>query len=382
MTVRALLLCAVWVTFTAAGLSTGVPVYYALSAAAGALLLLSLPSALVLRATLKANVRCSSVRVTRGTSAAFGVSLKHSCLLPVSPVRIHITTPSGSEACEFACPPFKATSRSFNCDCPHRGLYELKIEYAECSDIFGLFTFKKKFSGHGRVIEVLPAAHEGIAMELSAGDTGPEAPNRSAEDDAAPSGLREWRDGDELKKVHWKLSLRRRQLTVRTYEESARPDFLIFLDLSPIEALRGRKLAIEDAACDEAASAALTQLNAGYPVRMPLACSEPVECTGRSAADLPAFLSALANAKFDSSYPFEQTLSYEMRRLQRTGGAVIVTGRLTTRVADMAIQMRRGGMRIAVRWINESAGQEGGELTARLAVYGIEVRRIDPYDEV
>ena len=216
-------------------------------------------------------------------------------------------------------------------------------------------------------------------MELGAGDTGAEAPSRSTEDADSPSGIREWRDGDSLKKVHWKLSMRKKELIVRTYDESAKPDFLILTDLSPIGALRSQELAIEDAVCEAAAAAAMAHLAEGYPVRMPLSCSRPVECAGRAPEDLPRFVDALTTAPFDCKYPFEKLLAVEMRRMQRTGGAVLITSRLTARTADIAMQMRRGGLHVRLNWITESRGGDAHEIVARLSLAGVEVVRLNPF---
>lgn len=382
MTFRLLVLGAGFIAFLASALSTGVPVYYALAAATGAVMILSFISVLLLHFTLKVKTSCQSARVVRGSDVSIRLTVRHACPLPIGPVTIRLNTPTGLGTMEIECPPFKTVNDLYKADCPHRGVYSIGAESALCTDLFGLFSLRVKLPESIRAIEVSPVVRPGTAMVLSSGDTGPEAPNRSSEDDASPSGLREWRDGDELKRVHWKMSLRRQQLQVRTYEESAKPDFLIWLDLTPITALRARRLAIEDAMCESAASAAFTQLGEGYPVRMPLGSSAPVECTGRSAADFGPFLKALTTVSFDSSYPFEQTLAVEMRRMQRTGGAVIITGRLTTRVADIAIQMRRSGLKLRIEWINEAAGREGSELMARLSVYGIDVHRIDPYADL
>ena len=80
-------------------------------------------------------------------------------------------------------------------------------------------------------------------------ETGAEHISRMTEDAASPSGVRDWIPGDALKKVHWKLTMRKRELMVRTYEESARPDTLLLVDLAPLGALmkprhvhRGRHL--------------------------------------------------------------------------------------------------------------------------------------------
>lgn len=379
MTGRCVVLLAACIALLAAGLSTGVPVYYALCAAAGALVVLSLVSALSVLTSMQIRAQSTKLHTRRGESVSLRLQTRHAGLLPVGYISIALMTASEPETLEIEGTPMKWNEQSVALACPHRGVYMAGAQSVGVGDVFGLFHLKKKIDGCTFTIEVAPRVRGMQAMELGAGDTGPEAPSRSTEDDSSPSGIRLWRDGDELKKIHWKLSMRKRELMVRTYDESAKPDFLILMDLSPIGALHSQALAIEDAACEAAASAAMAHLAQGYPVRMPLSCSHPMECAGRAPEDLPRFVDALTSVPFDCAYPFEKLLSVEMRRMQRAGGAVIITSRLAMRTADIAMQMRRSGLQVRINWVTESRGGDANEIVARLALAGVEVVRVNPY---
>ena len=373
-----MLLLAACAALLAAGLSTGVPVYYALSAAAGGLCLACLLADIWMICSLRIKTQAGAVRTRRGESVEMQIKARHSCPLPVGTVEISLLTGSEPAVMEIGGAPFKWQTHAVDLPCPHRGVYMAGASGVAVSDVFALFRLSKKLGDCTFTIEVAPRLRTVPAMELGAGDTGAEAPSRSTEDADAPSGIREWRDGDSLKKIHWKLSMRKREPIVRTYDESAKPDFLILMDLSPIGALRSQELAIEDAACEAAAAAAMAHLAEGYPVRMPLSCSRPVECMGRAPEDLPRFVDALTTTPFDCRYPFEKLLAVEMRRMQRTGGAVLITSRLTVRTADIAMQMRRSGLHVRLNWITESRGGDANEIVARLALSGVEVTRINP----
>ena len=218
-------------------------------------------------------------------------------------------------------------------------------------------------------------------MRLKAADFGPEYRSRVSEDAASPSDIRKWQDGDELKRVHWKLSLRRREVMVRTFEESARPDTLVIPDLSEISALRDARLTMEDAVCEAALTAVKAQLKAGYPVRMPMQSASPEEPAGRWITDLPSFADALTRARFNSPYPYEQVLLLMTRRLQRTGGAVLITTRLTSRAADTAMRMQARGITVKFVWISEAPREESREMLERLKMSGVQVARVDPWEE-
>ena len=52
------------------------------------------------------------------------------------------------------------------------------------------------------------------------------------------------------------------------------------------------------------AAVALSQLRAGFPVRMPLSSREPMDVSGQSLADFGRFLTALTEVRFDGENPF------------------------------------------------------------------------------
>ena len=103
-----------------------------------------------------------------------------------------------------------------------------------------------------------------------------------------------------------------------------------------------------------------------------------MEVQGQQPADILRFVEALTTAPFDCAYTYDQLLAVEMRRVQRTGGAVLITPRLTMRVADTAMRMRAGGLRVRLCWITEPRASEGADVVARLAIAGVEVQKIDP----
>ena len=181
--------------------------------------------------------------------------------------------------------------------------------------------------------------------------------------------------------MHWKLSLRKRELMVRTFEESARPDTLVIPDLSEITALQDLRLTLEDLICEACLSAAKAQLEAGFPVRMPLQSGRPQEIAGKSVADLPGFVEALMHVAFDSPYPYEQVLMLMLQRMQRTGGAVLVTSRMTSRTADIAMRMQRSGIQVQLIWATDAPRDEALEMLERLKMSGAQVRTVDPWAE-
>ena len=365
-----------------AGLSTGTRLYYLIFEALVAMLALGTISALWTLWTLKFDIRGVRTRVTRGERMTTVFGVRHSCLLPVASIRIHLNVPSAyapTQQVNVACPPFVRRTFRQVIECPHRGVYEAGVTRISVEDVFGLVCLHRMPDVRLVKLEVLPRVDEVAPLKLVAVDQGPQFRSTATEDNASPSDVRAWQEGDELKKVHWKLSLRRRELQVRTYEESARPDTLIIPDLAEITALRDQQLTLEDCVCEASLSAAQAQLRAGDPVRMPLVGAHPREIGGQFPADIAAFSEALLRAKFDSPYGYEQVLRLMLARFQRTGGAVLVTARLTTRIADMALRMQRSGTAIRLVWVSDDDREESMALIERLKMGGVRAERLDPW---
>ena len=365
----------------AAGLSTGTRLYYLIFYALLALLLLAAVSVGWTLITLRVTLKGVAARVERGERIPAVFTVRHACPLPVSAIQVRLSVPSAlapNQAVNVSCPPF--TRRTFRqvIECPHRGVYEVGVTRVFVTDAFGLICLGRRPGTRLVKLEVAPRARASRPLRLSAISTEEFAASR--EDNASPSDVRAWQEGDELKKVHWKLSLRRRALQVRTYEETARPDTLVIPDLQQVTALRDMQLTLEDCVCEVALGAARAQLRAGDPVRMPLVTAQPREIAGQFPADIPAFTDAMLRARFDSPYGYEQVLTLMLARFQRTGGAVLITARLTTRIADMAVRMQRSGVSTRLVWVSDDARDESMALIERVKMGGVRAERIDPWD--
>jgi len=371
-------------TMLAVALSTGAAIYYLLFGMFGAMLLISLVTAITTLATVRVQCRAPKQQVTRGESVALQLYIRRYTLLPLSEITLFISSAMDEGALgrlSVSLGPLAGREYRYALSCPHRGKFQVGPTRVEVSDIFGLFTFRKPIRDALTTLDVHPRVYTMPHMMLDPGDLGPQTRIQMTEDAASPSDVRKWREGDVLKKVHWKLTMRKRELMVRTYEESARPDTLILLDVSPVNAIRSQALAIEDALCETALSMALAQLRADHPVRMPIAAAHPTELAGQSAADFARFMEAVVELRFDGGYPYEQLLMLETRRIERTGGVVLITSRMTAAIADIAMKMRRLGMRVLFLWITESARNETMELMTRMELGGVEARKINPWSD-
>ena len=114
---------------------------------------------------------------------------------------------------------------------------------------------------------------------------------------------------------------------------------------------------------------------------MPLVGARPRELAGQFAPDIAAFTEAMLRVRFDSPYGYEQVLMLMLARLQRTGGAVLVTARLTTRIADMAMRMQQSGITTKLIWISDDDREESMTLIERMKMGGVQAVRREPWED-
>ena len=370
-------------TLLVTGLSTGTRIYYLFFWILTGILVTSFISVLWTLLTVRVGARGISQRATRGEAQLMILSVRHGSLLPVGEVCLQLRVPgAGGATQEVRIPMPGRREQAFRhtLDCPHRGVYETGVERIVVRDLFRLLHLSRR-SGLKLVrMEILPKAADCAPMALRAADMGPEYIARSSEDTASPSDVRSWQEGDSLKKVHWKLSMRRREILVRTYEESARPDTLIIPDLSHVTALKDQQMTLEDCICERCLGAAKAQLEAGYPVRMPLMGAGPTELSGQLPADAPMMADALMRIQFDSSFEYDNVLIQMMPRMQRTGGAIFVTARLTARTADLTLRMQHSGVQTKLIWITDDPREESLEMLEQLRMQNVLVEQVDPWN--
>lgn len=368
-----------------AALSTGAQIYYALAFMMLAVALLSLVSVIWTMATLRVGMKGLSRQVQRGDSLTVQLSVQYACPLPVADIRIVIAAPaSGRKPQELmvATVPFAKRNYRHVIRCPHRGDFEAGVVKMTVTDMFGLFSISRRENRQLVKVEVRPRVTDTQPLILKPVEAGPESILRAVDDTASPSDIRKWQDGDEMRRIHWKLSMRKQEIMVKVYEASGKPDMLIIPDLSEIKAMPDQALTFEDGIVEATIAMAKAQLEKGYEVHMPLVNASPGEITANLPQETERIAEQLTHVKFDSPYAFEQVLLSMNARMSRTGGLALITSRLTVRVADLAIQMHSLGMNVRVVWVTDDQREEQMQMIARLKMADVSTEIVDPYAPV
>ena len=130
---------------------------------------------------------------------------------------------------------------------PRCGRLRVEIDRLQLSDLLGLFCKTLRLNAHAATL-ILPDTFE-ISIELTAHDlpfpdSAEYSPNRAGNDPSELFGIRDYREGDALKNIHWKLSEKLEHTVVREMSLPVSHAILLLLDNCP------EATVLPDAVCD------------------------------------------------------------------------------------------------------------------------------------
>lgn len=235
----------------------------------------------------------------------------------------------------------QASSVAYTVRADVRGRYEVGPLVVRLTDPFGLCELTRSFPSVDR-LTVIPqvAALPTVRLAGEYAGTG-ESRARSVavhgEDDAA---TREYRHGDDLRRVHWKSTARTGELMVRREEQPWESRATVVLD-TRLYAHRGEgPTASFEWAVSAAASVAVHLRQAGYKLR--LVTDSGVDADAYEGAGEGILLDHLAEVKLTQRGDI--SLLVERVRRRSDGGLVIaLLGALTTAEAHLLSGLRTNG---------------------------------------
>ena len=119
---------------------------------------------------------------------------------------------------------------SFSLSFPYRGIYPVGIRKTVIMDHLGLFAKNKKQNG-SLVITVYPKIIEGFLLPLGGEFIDRTQNNANRTDSRAEQmDLRFYAEGDDSRKIHWKLSAKKNELVVKDFQARVLTNPIVFID--------------------------------------------------------------------------------------------------------------------------------------------------------
>ncbi len=249
------------------------------------------------------------------------------------------------------------TTVTYSVNLLKRGIYPLSGYKVGVSDPLGLFTFTG-FVGAPAEIIVYPTPENLPDLQLSGGD-------RFGYQDSArvtlhghgvdPDGVREYRPGDPLRRIHWKTTARTGNLSVIEFDEMRTANLCLALDLTPgSDVGEGLETTLEYLV---RVAASLTKMAVDLGSEVSLITNGPPEwqvMANRGDDQLHRILRVLAAVQATGDTPLEAILS---RYLNITGGELslfVLTSSANGRTMGFLHSYRKSGGQVVIIYADPS----------------------------
>lgn len=357
MTKRGAITLAAAFTLWICALSTGSPLYLYAAVLLTLMAVYSAVSVMLAAYSSSAEFTVDESVIARGELIHFSLKSSGRILLPISAPSATVTIAESELPYIMTLPAFGLKQKEYYQVYPtrHVGILTPRVSSVTYEDLFSLFCIKREAKYQPREVMVLPLPYTIDMMEFAKGDTGLETMTRATEDTADPADVREYKTGDSLKKIHWKITARRRELYVRRFEEPDQPEALVLVDpASPGCQNPELNMYFQDAICETAYASALRHEKADHPVRMPLlAGGKNIDYRSAEGMSLQYLRKELAAMDFRSPENIESLLTMEIRNLRRTGATIVITSRLSGRIVELLQRIRRMGPTVRLYFVTQ-----------------------------
>lgn len=192
------------------------------------------------RAAVAFEITPKSLFITKQRQFSIVVKIKNRFIFPVSPMKITgvFQDTEGNLITDklmiVSVMPFSKSEFVFNGFLKYRGEYLLGITGAEIYDFLGLFRMKIKLIPDSRVIVAPRRLMIGQNGALCSDDNDSLRTEFTFFENDSFSSVREYADGDSLRRVHWKLSAKMDKLMVKQSDLNLSSSAAIIIDTSTV----------------------------------------------------------------------------------------------------------------------------------------------------
>jgi len=321
----------------------------------------------------------TNMRVTITNDKPFPFALIRLTMVPVA---------RSKKACErFSLLPGSSITFTVPLSCPYRGIHGVGITTLEINDGFGLVKtiFNMLEMPYYRHIEMKIYPKLSQLGMLTAGKSDSKHIGNvniwQLDQGESYAGLRPYRAGDQLKRVHRAVSARRREWFVRTYDHPLETSVLIALDTSIKCETEEEGLILSDLACECAAAIAHYSLKAGHRViymDIGLASGLVIE----SLYDFSKLYDRLAIMEFEAGAGTGDLPQFTAGRFAEAQSAYIISarGRSSIQKALLPHDLARFSVKLIAVEPESSAAQGAGPVVS--AIPGIQIISIKAGDDV
>jgi uncharacterized protein (DUF58 family) len=273
--------------------------------------------------------------------------------------------------------------------CPYRGVYTLGVERVQVTDPLGLVRLGMRLDRRAYHQPVRLAVFNRVvplsALKLPTRRMeGQMAANQHDTDETASlKQIRAYQRGDPLKRVHWKLTARARELMVRQFEQPSTPENLLLIDCAHAGLSGEAAIALADQVTECAAAFAGHLLQRWSRVRLVAYPEGRQEMLGDKPADFHGMHRFLALLPFTGRLSMADVIRLETDQAQPESLFLVSTG-MPGPLFDTLVALAASGVEVlAVVVVPEGSDlAAANRILAELANRGVRALCLHPGEDL
>lgn len=230
---------------------------------------------------------------------------------------------------KFSLTPYSGRNYAFELQCNYRGNYEVGINSVELEDFFGIFKFKynifepKYITVYPRIVYL-----EKFRLKTDFMSESHSILNSRDEDMTTISDVRKYQYGDNLKRIHWKLTARSQELMVKKFQSTSETNALMLLDLQKNNYAPGENIIVEDKLIESAVAVLYYCLNKWIPVNLAYFSGSLNNVHAKNHQSFNEIYEILAKVKFSDNVPVKDLLEIYTSNAMQSTSVIIFTSNL------------------------------------------------------
>jgi hypothetical protein len=229
----------------------------------------------------------------------------------------------------FSLQPFHGKNFSFELQCNYRGNYEIGIQSVEIEDFFGLFKLRYNIF-EPKYVTVYPKIVylDRFLLKTDYMSESHSMLNTNNEDMSTISDVRKYAYGDSLKRIHWKLTAKSREVMVKKYQSTSETSTLMLLDLQKNPYSSGENIILEDKVIESIVSVLYFCLQNWIPVKLVFYSGKLITIEAKNHLMFNEIFEIMAKVKFNETVFVKDLLAIYSKSVLTKTNILVFTSNL------------------------------------------------------
>ncbi|SKA93429.1 Uncharacterized conserved protein, DUF58 family, contains vWF domain [Caloramator quimbayensis] len=263
----------------------------------------------------------------------------------------------------------------------YRGIYELGPLEIKITDVFGIFSWKYKIYSSVN-LKVYPRVREINFFSLNSMQSYGtlNTLQKAYEDNTSISDIRKYNEGDNFKRIHYKVSAKKGELYIKNYDMTGSASAFIFLDFNSNCFLGENSKELEERAVESAASIAAYLLKKAVSLNLYVNSSNVYYTSIRDTKDIKSLLDILCEIKPAGKSEIRDLIEKRIKFIKKGSTLIIITGNITIKDVETYCYIKESGYDFIIIYVSDFIIER--DLKERILTNGIIMYKISSNSDI